>query len=321
MRMTRFGVMLVSGAVLTGCGSEAATSDPDAIDYEMETVALSDDWVIDSSDVVRVGPGVDFELGAEVRIVVHGRLIVEATEEAPSSFVGGGEHSSWHGIVVEAGGELVFDHVALSAAKYGVHALAGSDFSLDHTSIEASYKSLVLESDGTVQNSEFSAVALAPAVTTEVSLDDPNGNITILDASPEFTNCRLNGGGPFNDMVRVGGEASPVFDQIYVHSAHCGFHTSGGTNTGPRITNTVMEGLSYGIMAYTARPVIEDSVFLDNTVDVGLCVGATEDSAPALRNNFYSDGDLLLDASCAGIGTEDASPAAAASATAGAQDA
>ena len=85
-------------------------------------------------------------------------------------------------------------------------------------------------------------------------------------------------------MVIIDGDSSPVFDHIHVKDAHCGFHMVGGS---ARITHSVFERLVYGIMAYATAPVIEDSVFRDNANDVGTCLGATAEQAPALEHNHY----------------------------------
>ncbi|MDB4976005.1 MAG: hypothetical protein JWN48_4346 [Myxococcaceae bacterium] len=148
-------------------------------------------------------------------------------------------------------------------------------------------------------------------------MDDPNGTLTILDASPSISKCSFDGSSGFTDMVRVGGQSSPTFDHVYLHSAHCGFHTFGGTNTSMRVTNAVFENLAYGIMAYTTKPIIEDSVFRNNSTDVGTCNGATSDNTPVLTHNNYVKGSPTVDASCFKIGTTDASPAAVANPSAG----
>jgi hypothetical protein len=163
----------------------------------------------------------------------------------------------------------------------------------------------------------FKAELLFPALTENVSIDDPNGYLTIIDASPTVTNSRFEGSGGLNDMVRIGGNASPKFDHCYVNNSHCGFHTAGGTNTSARISNTIFENLSYGIMAYTTKPIVENSVFRKNSSDIGMCSGATAANAPGLMGNFYEAGSVSLDASCDKIGTKDASPAASANASAG----
>ena len=108
-------------------------------------------------------------------------------------------------------------------------------------------------------------------------------------------------------MVIIDGDSSPVFDHIHVKDAHCGFHMVGGS---ARITHSVFERLVYGIMAYATAPVIEDSVFRDNANDVGTCLGATAEQAPALEHNHYASGAASIDPSCFQIGTEDEHPAA-----------
>ena len=287
-------------------------------DYVMQSVPLTADLVIPAGTTVRVGPGVTFTASSGVKIDVNGTLQVEGTTAAPVSFLGAGMPSSWQGIVVESGGNLTLSNVKIGGAQYGIFTNPGSTFSVDHAYFDTSFKAAVVESDGTITNSIFEAVALFPAITEAVSVDDPNGCLTIIDASPTVTNCRFDGSGGLNDMIRIGGNASPVFDHIYVHASHCGFHTNGGTNTSPRITSSVLENLAYGIMAYTTQPIIENSVFKTNTNDVGMCSGATTQNAPKLSNNFYTNGGaVLLDASCDSIGTVDSSPATVANASAG----
>ena len=205
----------------------------------------------------------------------------------------------------------------IGGAQYGIFAMPGSAFSVDHWEIDTSFKAAVVESNGRFSNTVFTAVPLFPAVTEEVTIDDPNGCLTILDASPTVTNCRFDGSGGLNDMIRIGGASRPLFDHIYVHDSHCGFHVSGGTNNAPRIKDSVLEDLSYGIMAFTSKAIFEDSVFRRNATDVGLCSGATKANAPAMSGNFFEGGAPKLDASCDKIGTKDTSPAATANASAG----
>jgi hypothetical protein len=273
--------------------------------------------VIPKGKTVRVGPGTKFSAKANITIDVQGTLVVEGSAASPASFTGKGEASSWHGIVVASGGSLSLDHANISGAQYGIHALAGSMFAVDHATFDTSFKGAVLESNGTVAHSVFKAEALFPAITEEVAIDDPNGYMTIMNASPTVTNCRFEGSGGLNDMVRIGGNASPKFDHCFVNNSHCGFHTNGGTNTSARISNTVFESLSYGVMAYTTKPIIENSVFRMNANDIGMCSGATTANTPGLMGNFYASGAVALDASCDKIGTKDPSPAGSAGASVG----
>jgi hypothetical protein len=299
-------------------GNDSGPAPTKPFDYMMQTVSLTSDLVIPKGKLVRVGPGVTFNAkSASVKIDVQGELQVEGTAAAPVTFSGTGNQSSWHGIVVEAGGKLSLSQVKIGGAQYGVHAMPGSMFSIDRAVIDTSFKAAVVQSNGSITNSTFKAVFLLPAVTDAVAIDDPNGALTVMDASPTVTNCRFEGSGGLNDMIRVGGQASPVFDHIYVGNSHCGFHISGGTNNSPKITNTVFEKLSYGIMAYASAPIVEDSVFLSSGSDIGMCSGATTDNAAKLRNNSYVDGQIHLDASCDRIGTKDTAPAKTPNASAG----
>ncbi|MFT3923286.1 MAG: hypothetical protein QM778_12200 [Myxococcales bacterium] len=321
MSMKRMSVVLGLLAACGDGGDDPAAPEQGAVarsEYAMETVELSEDLVIPAGQTVHVGPGVTFTAkSAEVKVDVLGTLIVEGSEAAPSIFEGTGESESWHGIVVEGGGNLTLQHAQVSGAKYGMFAMPGSAFNVDHVVFDTSFKAAVLESDGSVSHSTFRAVPLFPAVTEEVSVDDPNGCMTIINASPTVTDCRFEGSGGLNDMIRVGGQSSPTFDHLYIEKSHCGFHMSGGINTSPRISNTVFTDLAYGIMAFTMKPIVEGSVFIRNSTDIGLCSGATAANVPMLQNNFFEGGTLLLDASCNRIGTKDASPASAANASAG----
>jgi hypothetical protein len=286
-------------------------------DYMMQEVALSADLVIPKDKTVRVGPGVKFTAKSNIKVDVQGTLVVEGSAAAPSSFLGNGQSESWQGIVVASGASLMLDHATISGAKYGFHALAGSTFSVDNSVFDTSFKGAVLQANGTISHSVFKAELLFPALTEGVSIDDPNGFLTIIEASPTISNCRFDGSGGLNDMVRIGGNASPKFDHCNVNNSHCGFHTNGGTNSSARITNTIFENLSYGIMAYTTKPIVENSVFRRNGSDIGVCDGATTANAPGLMGNFYEGGAVKLDANCDKIGTKDASPATTANASAG----
>ncbi|HEX5657641.1 MAG TPA: hypothetical protein VFX59_10625 [Polyangiales bacterium] len=287
-------------------------------DYEDETVELKKDLVIPAGKTVRVGPGTTFHANGDYKVQVDGTLQVEGSADKPSAFTGGGSPSSWHGIVVSSGGKLELSHAQISGAKYGFFAEAGSDFTVTDSVLDTSFKTAVVYSDGSFTNTVFKA-SIPPtiAITDAVAVDDPNGSLTIIDASPTIKNCEFAGASPFTDLVRIGGNASPTFDFVYLHDAHCAFHTNGGVNTSPRITNALIKGFSYGFMAYTTKPIVEDSVFENNGSDFGLCNGATEANAPALKNNFYKAGEVSLDASCFRIKTVDAAPAASANPKAG----
>lgn len=320
MSAKNWGVLAMGFWLLGACGDEDSVSNGSKLrsEYTMEAVSLTEDLVIPAGETVHVGPGVRFSAkSAGIKVTVKGTLVVEATEAAPSIFEGGGEPESWHGIVIESGGNLTLKHAQISGAKYGMFAEPGSSFSVDHAVIDTSFKAAVVEANGRFSHTTFRAVPLFPAVTEEVSIDDPNGCLTIIDASPTVTDCRFEGSGGLNDMVRIGGQSSPTFDHVYLEKSHCGFHMSGGVNTSPRITNAIFHELAYGIMAFAMKPIVEDSVFTANASDIGFCTGATADNVPVLRNNFFEGGEVLLDASCDRIGTRDSSPAAVANASAG----
>ncbi|MET0387731.1 MAG: hypothetical protein ABW321_17300 [Polyangiales bacterium] len=275
-------------------------------------VALTTDLVIPAGSTMTVGPGATFKASPDVKVQVLGELIVKGSSESPAVFAGGGMPRSWHGIVVEAGGKLTLEHAQISGATYGLFIMPGAEFSVDSSVIDTSFKAAVVQSNGSFTRTRF--VATVPetvSLASEVTVDDPNGALTIMDASPTITDCRFDGASALTDLVRIGGNASPTFDHVYLHDAHCAFHTFGGTNTSARITHARIENFPYGFMAYTTKPIVEDSVFINNGADFGICLGATEDNAPALRNNFYSGGEVLLDASCFGLGINDPSPAGA----------
>lgn len=288
-------------------------------DYPAGEVAVTTDLVIAAGKTARVGPGTKFKLtGADVKVQVLGELVVRGTIESPAIFGVGGTPKSWHGIVIEKGGKLTLEHAQISGANYGLFAMPGSEFSVDSSVIDTSFKAAVVQSNGSFTRTRF--VATVPdsvSLASEVSVDDPNGALTIIDASPTITDCRFDGASSLTDLVRIGGMSSPTFDHVYLHDAHCAFHTFGGTNTSARITNALIENFAYGFMAYTTKPIVENSVFMNNSADFGICLGATADNAPGLKSNFYSSGEVSLDPSCFNIGIADASPANAVVAGAG----
>ena len=292
---------------------------PGSFDYENEDVALSASLMIAAGETVRVGPGTTFTAsGAEIAVQVAGTLIVSGSAEAPVEFLGAGTPRSWHGIVIASGGRLELTHAKIGGATFGIHAEPGSSYAVDHAEIGTSFKVAVLFADGSFANSKFHASGddtFSPV--NEVGVEDVNGTMTIIDASPTVTNSSFDNSSPLVDMIRIGGTGAPVFDHVSVVGAHCGFHPNGGVNTAPTIRNTVLQGLSYGIMAYTSKPKFENNNFMENSADIGFCFGATADNAPTLTNNFYSSGSALFDPSCIGIGAPDSAPAAAAHADAG----
>jgi hypothetical protein len=287
-------------------------------DYEGEQVALDADLVIASGETLRVGPGTTFTASGVWKVQVAGTLIVEGSMEAPVRFVGMGVPDSWHGIVIASGGTLTASHVEIGGARYGIHAQPGSMFSVDYADIGTSFKAAVIESDGSFDHTRFHASGnplFSPV--NEVSIDDVNGTLTILSASPTITNSTFDGSAALVDMVRVGGDSTPVFDHVHIKEAHCGIHANGGVNNAPVVRNSVFELLGYGLMVYATKPTIEDNVFLMNGNDIGFCFEATADNAPTMRNNFYSSGAPIIDPTCFQIGTTDSSPAAAMNPSAG----
>lgn len=281
-------------------------------DSTMMATQLSADLVIPSGKTVCVGPGVTITAMGDFTVQVEGVLIVEGTAASPAQFVGGGKPSSWHGIVVAAGGNLQLTHATIRDAQYGIHTMPGSDFNVDYADIGTSFKTAVLESAGKIDHTYFRATA-PPTISaaSQVTIDDPNGTMTILSASPIVSNSNFIGASPFTDLIRIGGDSSPVFDHILVQNAHCGFHDYGGTNTSPLVKNSIIENLSYGVMAYTTKPMFENCVFQKNGNDVGVCSGATSANEPVLMGNYYASGKPSIDTSCAQIGTTAASSATA----------
>jgi hypothetical protein len=136
-----------------------------------------------------------------------------------------------------------------------------------------------------------------------VTIDDPNGSMTILSASPAISNSTFIGASPLTDLVRIGGASTPAFDHVLVQNAHCGFHVYGGTNNSPLVKNSILENLAYGVMAYTTKPMFDSCVFKGNGTDVGLCSGATPANEPVLTGDYFAAGKASIDPSCLQIGT------------------
>jgi hypothetical protein len=290
-------------------GSSGETASPKSFDYADEIVHVDSNLVIPSGKTVRVGPGVTFIAAANVEIQVEGTFDVAGSDSAPVLFHGdevdGSTPNSWTGIEVESGGNLVVSHADVEGAQYGIHAMPGSTYKVDYAVFGTSFKPAVLESDGSFDHSTFNATTPpAIAITIDVTIDDPNGTMTILGASPTVKNSVFQGSSPFTDMIRVGGNSSPVFDHLHLTGAHCGFHIFGATNNSPHITHSIIENMSFGTMAFTSKPVFQNCNFQNNMNDVGYCYGATADNAPTLDGNYYLAGDASVDASCFQIGTK-----------------
>ena len=285
---------------------------PDAFDYAGESVPLDTDLVVAAGETLRVGPGASFMASAGVTVVVDGTLLIEGSADAPVRFMGAGVPRSWEGIVVSGGGHLEASHVEIGGATYGIHALPGSTFTVQDADIGTSFKAAVVQSDGSFDRVAFHASGDPTfSISSAAPITDPNGTLTIVDGSPTVTNSSFDSGAPLVDMVRVRGSSAAVFDHVYITDAHCGIHMEGGPNNSPTVTNSIFDGMAYGVMAYATKPIIEDSIFMNNASDVGFCVGATADNVPQLSNNYYSSGAPLFDPSCVQIGTTDAAPAAA----------
>jgi len=287
-------------------------------DYDHETVSLGADLVIPAGETVRVGPGAVFNALEGVTVRVEGTLIVEGTTAEPARFLGNATPRSWEGIVIADGGYLELSHAEIDGATYGIHALPGSDFVVTRAEFGHSFKAAFVESDGSFDHVAFHASGDAPTTIGEIDPSiDPDGALAIVNGSPSVTHSTFDGSNPNSDMIRIRGTSVATFDHVYVTEAHCGFHVQDAENNSPHMTNSVMDAMVFGIMAYTGKPIMEGNVFLNNDIDVGFCYGATVDNMPTLTNNFYSSGALVLDAACARINTADTSPATVANPMAG----
>lgn len=306
-------------AMMAGCGSDTTG---ESWDYEDEVVALDSDLVIASGETLRVGPGTTFNASEGVTIRVEGTLFVEGTTSEPVRFlgdgVGDGVPRSWEGIVIEDGGMLELAFAQIGGATYGIHARPGSDFVVTRADIGTSFKAALVESDGAFDHVAFHASGDEPTTFGELAPEvDPDGALAIINGSPSVSHSTFDGSHAFSDMVRIRGTSAATFDHVHITEAHCGFHVQDTPNNSPRMTNSVMLDMAFGIMAYAGKPVMEGNVFQNNQIDVGFCYGATEENTPDLRDNFYSSGALILDAPCARINTVDASPATVANPEAG----
>jgi hypothetical protein len=283
-----------------------------AFTYENEDVGVDSDLVVPAGSKGRFGPGVNVTAATDVKIRVQGVLVIEGSAASPAHFTGTGTASSWYGILLESGGKLELQHAEIREAKYGIHAQPGSSFEVDYADIGGGFKAAVIEANGTFDHSKFAgSTPDSISIAFEVSIDDPNGTMTIMNASPTITNSQFDGASAITDMVRIGGESKPVFDHVLIQNAHCGFHNFGAVNNSPIVKNSIFRQLSYGVMAFQTKPVFEHNVFEGNTNDVGLCLGASAESAPVLEGNYYATGSALIDAGCFQIGTADSSPASA----------
>lgn len=288
-------------------------ANPSGFDYADQAVMLTQTLTIDAGKIVRVGPGTTFTASAGVKVQINGTLIVAGSAASPVKFLGAGMPRSWDGIVIASGGVLQLMHAEIGGATYGILAEAGSMYTVDYAEIGTSFKVAVLSADGSFDHTKFHASGddtFSPV--NEVSIDDVNGSLTILDASPTVSNSSFDHSSSVVDMIRIGGNGSPVFDHVSITSAHCGIHTNGGVNNAPTIKNSVLDGMSYGIMAYRSKAKFEHCNFTNNASDVGFCFDATADNAPTLTDNYYSSGSPSYDATCYEIGTPDSMPSAAA---------
>jgi hypothetical protein len=309
------GILTSTGGAAAGTGGDTAGPGPvgtggapidpgGAFDYDAQTVKLDADLVIPAGKTVRVGPGVTFNAAPKVTIQVQGTLVVAGSTASPAHFMGtAAGPNSWNGIVVAAGGSLQMQHAQIGGATLGIHTLEGSTYDIDYVTFDTSFKGAVLESDGKIDHSHFLAtVPPTISLAADVTIDDPNGTVTIIGASPTVTNSEFVGASALTDLVRIGGTSTPHFDHDLFRDAHCGFHTFGGTNTSAQITNSVIQGMSYGVMAFTTKPIFKSCVFKGNTSDAGFCYGATNANAPVFDGNYYDSGSSTFDASCVQVG-------------------
>ena len=316
---TMAGVGGAGGGTGGAAGAEGMVPiEPGDFDYNGEDVVLTETLVIPAGETVNVGPGTTFTARTGVKVQVLGTLIVAGTADSKVEFLGAGTPRSWEGIEIGSGGRLELTHASIGGAHLGIHALAGSSYAVSYCEIGTSFKVAALFADGTFDHCKLHASGddtFSPV--NEVSVADVNGTMTIIDASPTITHTSFDNSSPLVDMIRIGGDASPVFEHISVKGAHCGFHTSGGVNNQPVIRSSVLEGMSYGIMAYASKARFENNNFMGNSADVGFCFDATAENAVELVGNFYSTGMASFDPTCFEITMPDASPAAAAHADAG----
>lgn len=293
-------------------GMDTGPIDPSNFDYANQTVMLTETLTIAAGETVHVGPGTTFTAGMGMQVVINGTLIVDGTADAPVVFDATSTPHSWEGIVIASGGTLKMTHAKIDGATYAILAQTGSAYEVSYSEIGTSFKVAVLYADGTFDHIKFHASGddtFSPV--NEVSQDDVNGSMTIIDASPTVTHSSFDHSSSLVDMIRVGGSGSPVLDHVSITSAHCGLHTNGAANTMPTIKNSVLQGMSYGIMAYTSKPTFENCNFIDNAQDIGFCFDATADNSPTLTGNYYSSGSASYDASCFEIGKPDSAPAGA----------
>jgi hypothetical protein len=311
----RLAVFTLSFAGCSSADKDASPGTPPevvAFKYENQDVSADSDLVVPAGSTGRFGPGATFTATADIKILVQGKLVIEGSDAAPVHFAGGGTASSWYGILVESGGKLELSHAEIREARYGIHAKPGSEFSVDYADIGGGFKAAIVEADGTFDHSHFAgAPPTSISFAADVTIDDPNGTMTILGASPKVTNSQFDGASAVTDMVRIGGESKPTFDHVLLQNAHCGLHDFGAVNNSPVVTNSIFRGLAYGAMAFQTKPIFENNVFENNQNDVGFCLGAAADNAPVLDGNYYASGSALIDPGCFQIGTADSSPASA----------
>ena len=286
--------------------------DPSDFDYANQTVMLTETLTIAAGDTLHVGPGTIFTASMGVQMVINGTLIVDGTAEAPVAFDGMSTPRSWEGIVIgqrrraqdDARQDRRRDLRDPGADRLGVRGLVFGDRDQ-------------LQGRGVVRRRhvrphEVPRIGRRHLLSGQRSLagrrerfDDDHR------ASPTVTHSSFDHSSSLVDMIRVGGSGSPVLDHVSITSAHCGLHTNGAANTMPTIKNSVLQGMSYGIMAYTSKPTFENCNFIDNAQDIGFCFDATADNSPTLTGNYYSSGSASYDASCFEIGKPDSAPAAA----------
>jgi hypothetical protein len=291
---------------------------PVPFNFLREEVSLTQNRLVAAGETLRIGPGTTLTAAKGVTLRVEGTLLVEGTEQEPVRFVGAGTPRSWEGIVLAEGSSAQLQYVEIAGATYGIYALPGSTFSVDRADIATSFKCAVIQSDGSFSNTAFHASGDPTfSLSGAAPITDVNGTLTIVDASPTVTNSSFDLGAPLVDMVRVRGASSPTFDHCSFTDAHCGVHTEDVANGGTHITNSTFRNMPFGLMAFNTAPQLEGNVFTGNGSDIGVCLGATVDTAPVLSGNYYEGGTPRFDASCTQVSTTDAAPAAVPNPTAG----
>ena len=249
---------------------------------------ISDRWNIGAGETAAVCAGSVITMATRQFVTIEGTLILAGTPDEPIVFKSAdGEAADWRGMVVTDGATLDLRNVRISDAVLALHAEPGSVLIAQGLVLENSSNTILIESDARIDASTFHALG-----EDQEALSQP---FKINEASPVITNSMLDNGNPFHDQITiVGYSSSPAFDHMEVMDSHCGVHMQEGT--GIILTNSVIHGVSYGVMAGAAiGSRVEGNVFYDNVNDVGLCYG---EDAPSLDGNFFGEDGAAFDPAC-----------------------